>query len=163
MSYDICRKISNIIDDEIEKRRNDKEIVPKNYTIVSQGGKILSFETNCNFGKSSNYISRRAGTVSKYFTLHSELKALHRLRKLFLKKRKMNTINVINFRITHDLSIKNACCCKACAETLLNLGIQNIIYSQDDGTFIRSKVRDIINTTTYSKGSKKLIREKILI
>lgn len=125
----------------------------KHFTIIMHGGKILACETNCNLGKPTNYITRRVNTTTDYYTRHSEIQALHRMRKTIIKKRKMNSLLVINFKIGHDLSIKNSCCCKACTETLIRLGVTKVIYSLDDGSFVKKNLDDLKEIAKPSKGT----------
>ena len=155
MIYLLPRKILSII------HTDDKELL--NYTIIMRGQKILSIESCDNQGHSSTYISRRVGT-SKYFTTrHSEIKALHNLRKLLQKKRKINSIKVINFRLVKDhmgnIHIGNSQCCRPCCETLYRLGINTIIYSTNNGDFVKESTSDIMEKTKYSKGSKLLFNK----
>jgi hypothetical protein len=145
----IPKKVYHLINSIIENEDSSK-----NYTVIVNGGVILSYASCCNKGKPSNYISRRAHTCDHYFTRHSEIQALHKLRKRLYKKRKINSLLVINFRINNKKEIKNSCCCLSCSTTLFRIGITKIIYSNDDGKFLFSSITDLLNISKYSKGTK---------
>ena len=153
----LSSKVVKIIEMEREKLKcqlnQGNTIQSKHYTIIMQGGKVLSCETNCNLGKPTNFITRRVNTNSNYYTRHSEIQALQRMRKTIIKKRKMNSLLVINFKLSNDLSIKNACCCTSCLETLCRLGINKVVYSLDNGSFVKMNVEQIKKIAKPSKGS----------
>lgn len=128
----------------------------KNWTIVIKGGKIISADYCCNLGKPTNYLCRKVNVVKEYGTRHSEIQALSRIKKILDKERKINSIKIINFRITVNGEIKNAKSCLACTKVLKRLGISDIIYSDNDGNFIKDKVDNVLCDAKYSKYSKSL-------
>lgn len=129
----------------------------KNWTIIIKGGKIISVDHSCNLGKSTNYICRKSGIINEYFTRHSEIQSLSRIRKTVMKERKINSIKIINFAINANGELKNSKCCLACAKTLRNLGIKNIIYTNEKGNFIKDDIENVLKTAKYSKGSRMLL------
>jgi len=122
-----------------------------------KGGKIISADHCCNLGGATNYVCRQVNVVKEYATRHSEVQAFSKIKKTLLKSRKINDIKIINFRITANGEIKNAKSCLACTKVLYRLGINNIIYSTDEGIFIKEKIKDVLKNATYSKYSRKLV------
>jgi hypothetical protein len=129
----------------------------KNWTIITKGGKIISAHHCCNLGKPTNYVCRQVNIVKEYATRHSEVQAIAKIKKTLLKTRKINDIKIINFRLSANGEIKNAKSCLACTKVLHRLGITNIIYSNDDGNFVKDKIIDVLNHAKYSKYSRKLV------
>ena len=127
--------------------------IAENWTIICKGGKILVAKTSCNLGKPTNYICRRTNVIENYITRHSEVQALACIRKL--KRRKVDNINIINFRISREGQIKNSKCCSLCAKVLERFGIKEVIYSTDNGYFVKEKINKIVETALPSKGSLK--------
>ena len=131
--------------------KNVKKIA-KNWTIIYKGGKILVAKSSCNLGKPTNYICRKTKVVKGYTTRHSEVQAFGYLRKI--KNRKLNNISIVNIRFSKEGLIKNSKCCLLCTKVLQNIGIKKIIYSTDEGYFVKEDIKSIIKTATLSKGSK---------
>lgn len=147
----ISKKIQKFIDFKIIGEKQ-----PFNATIIIIKGKIQCYAISCPLGRPSNYISRKVRTDKNIITRHSEIQALQLIRKNMLKKRKNNAVTIINFRSTVT-GIKNSCCCIPCMETLSRLGIQRIVYSTDDGTFVKTNVEKLKEIAIYSRGSRQLI------
>jgi hypothetical protein len=125
-----------------------------------KGGKIISADHCCNLGGPTNYVCRQVNIVKEYATRHSEVQAFSRIKKNIKKYRKINDIKIINFRLNSYGEIRNAKSCLACTKVLYRLGVNNIIYSTDEGIFIKEKITDVLENATYSKYSKKLMRNK---
>lgn len=145
--------------EKLEKGKNSYQNVYTNWTIVSKGGKIISAHHCCNLGKPTNYICRQVNIVREYATRHSEVQALSRLKKIITKTRKINDLKIINFRLNKHGEIKNAKSCMACTKVLFRLGITNIIYSTDDGIFVKEKIEEVLKNTKYSTYSRKLLEQ----
>ena len=126
--------------------------VAKNWTIIYKGGKILVAKPSCNLGKATNYICRQTNVIDNYTTRHSEVQALACISRK-IKKRKIDNITVINVRFSRDGDIKNSKCCSLCATVLQRFGIKQVIYSTDDGYFVKEKIDKVVNTSLLSKGS----------
>lgn len=133
--------------------------IAKNWTIIYKGGKIIVAKPSCNLGKPTNYICRKANVIDNYITRHSEVQALACIRKI--KKRKIETINIVNVRFSRDGEIKNSKCCSLCAKVLHRFGIKEVIYSTDNGNFVKEKINILLDSSLPSKGSL-LIKNKIL-
>lgn len=125
-----------------------------------KGGKIISADHCCNLGGPTNYVCRQVNVVKEYATRHSEVQAFSKIKKNIKKYRKINDIKIINFRLNYYGEIKNAKSCLACTKVLYRLGVNNIIYSTDEGIFVKEKIKDVLENATYSKYSKKLMRNK---
>ena len=145
----ISAKIRKFIDQKINMHRGHSF----NGTIIVIGRKIISYATSCNLGRSSNYVSRRTKTDKIVVSRHAEIQALQLIRKSVLKKRKFKSVIVINFRSTTS-GIKNSCCCIPCMQTLNNLGINKVIYSDGNGEFIKSDIKKMSNVAIYSRGTR---------
>ena len=131
-----------------------------NWTIIMKGGKIISADHCCNLGGPTNYVCRQVNVVKEYATRHSEVQAFSKIRKIVNKNRKINDIKIINFRLNANGEIKNSKSCLACTKVLYRLGINNIIYSTDDGNFKKEKIINVLETARYSKYSRKIIFKK---
>lgn len=134
-----------------------KKVYAKNWTIIIKGGKIISADYCCNLGKPTNYLCRKVHIVKEYGTRHSEIQALSRIKKTLDKERKIKSIKIINFRINKNGEIKNSKPCLACSKVLQRLDIINIIYSNDNGDFIKDKVNNVLQNAKYSTYSKSLV------
>ena len=149
----ISSKIRKFIDQQI----NNNSDKPFNGTIIVIGNKIMCYATSCNLGRPSNYVSRRAKTDKIVVSIHAEIKALQLIRRSVLKKRKYKSVVVINFRSTNT-GIKNSCCCIPCMQTLNSLGINKVIYSNENGDFVKSNIEKISNIAIYSRGSRQYMQ-----
>lgn len=49
-------------------------------------------------------------------------------------------INVYVIRYTNGSGIKSSAPCKDCYEKMIQFGVKKIIYSEDDGSFIKTKL-----------------------
>ena len=125
--------------------------IAKNWTIIYKGGKILVAKPSCNLGGPTNYICRRTNVIYNYATRHSEVQALACIRKL--KRRKIDNINIVNVRFTREGKIKNSKCCTLCAKVLQRFGVKDVIYSTEEGYFVKEKIDKIVETAIPSKGS----------
>jgi len=125
--------------------------IAKNWTIIYKGGKILVAKPSCNLGKATNYICRKTNVTNNYITRHSEVQALACIRKI--KKRKIENISIINVRFSREGEIKNSKCCSLCAKVLQRFGIKEVIYSTEEGKFVKEKIDKIMETALLSKGS----------
>ena len=134
--------------------------IAKNWTIIYKGGKIIVAKPSCNLGKPTNYICRKTNVIDNYITRHSEVQALACIRKI--KKRKIESkLNIVNVRFSRDGEIKNSKCCSLCAKVLHRFGIKEVIYSTDNGNFVKEKINILLDSSLPSKGSL-LIKNKIL-
>jgi hypothetical protein len=134
--------------------------IAKNWTIIYKGGKIIVAKPSCNLGKPTNYICRKTNVIDNYITRHSEVQALACIRKI--KKRKIESkLNIVNVRFSRDGEIKNSKCCSLCAKVLHRFGIKEVIYSTDNGNFVKEKINILLESSLPSKGSL-LIKNKIL-
>ena len=125
--------------------------IAKNWTIIYKGGKILVAKPSCNLGRPTNYVCRKTNVTYNYITRHSEVQALACIRKL--KKRKIDNINIVNVRFSREGEIKNSKCCSLCAKVLNRFGVKNVIYSTEEGNFVKEKIDKIMETSLPSKGS----------
>jgi tRNA(Arg) A34 adenosine deaminase TadA len=125
--------------------------IAKNWTIIYKGGKILVAKPCCNLGGPTNYICRKTNVTNNYITRHSEVQALACIRKI--KKRKIYNITIINVRFSREGQITNSKCCRLCAKVLYRFGVKNIIYSTEEGKFVKEKIDKIMETALLSKGS----------
>lgn len=132
------------------------ENIAKNWTIIYKGGKILVAKPSCNLGKPTNYVCRKTNVTKEYASRHSEIQVLGCLRKL--KKRKIDNIRIINIRFSNEGEIKNSKCCSLCAKVLKRIGVKEVIYSTNDGYFVKEKINTILETAIPSKGSMKFLR-----
>jgi hypothetical protein len=88
------------------------------------------------------------------------VQALACIRKI--KKRKIESkLNIVNVRFSRDGEIKNSKCCSLCAKVLHRFGIKEVIYSTDNGNFVKEKINILLESSLPSKGSL-LIKNKIL-
>ena len=131
------------------------ENIAKNWTIIYKGGKILVAKPSCNLGKPTNYICRKTNVIKEYASRHSEIQVLGCLRKL--KKRKIDNIRIINVRFSIEGNIRNSKCCSLCAKVLQRIGVREVIYSTNDGYFVKEKIDSIVETSKLSKGSIKFL------
>jgi hypothetical protein len=79
------------------------------------------------------------------------VQALACIRKL--KKRKIDNINIVNVRFSREGEIKNSKCCELCAKVLQRFGVKDVIYSTEEGYFVKEKIDKIVETAVPSKGS----------
>lgn len=145
--YTLTKKIMNYV---------NSCITHSNFTIIIYGSQILSIAKPNDEGSRDNYISRRAKTTNLYYSRHCEVVALAStsVRKKILKKRKVNNIWIINFRKDKDGNIVNGCCCLACCKTFESFGISKIVYSNDNGKFIRSNISEVKKIAKYSQSNR---------
>lgn len=127
-----------------------------NYTIITYGNEILAVATPSVQGSPDNYVSRRVGTSSLFYSRHCETIALanSRVRKIIQKRRKVNNIELINFRINKEGKFLNGCCCLACCRTLERFGINKIVYTDNDGNFIKTTIQNVKQNAQMSRGSR---------
>lgn len=145
--YTLSRKIMNSIN-------NCKD--HSNFTLIIYGSQILSIATPNDAGSRDNYITRKARTTKLYYSRHCEVVALSAssVRKKILKKRKVKNIWIINFRKDKDGNIVNGCCCLACCKTFESFGIDKIVFSNDYGQFIKTKISEIKTFAKYSQSNR---------
>jgi len=98
-----------------------------------KGGKVICY-AECSLGGTPLNFNRGR-------SCHSEL-ALFKIHKNF-KKRKISRYKIWNIRISKDGKILNAKPCLECQKNLLKLGIKTIIFSNEDGKFIKNKLNNI--------------------
>ena len=131
-------------------------ITQRNFTFIIYGSQILSIAKPNDEGSRDSYITRRAKTTKLYYSRHCEVVALSAssVRKKILKKRKANNIWIMNFRKDKDGNIVNGCCCLACCKTFESFGINKIVFSNDNGQFIRSRISEVKTFANYSQSNR---------
>jgi deoxycytidylate deaminase len=117
-----------------------------------KGGNVIGITRNT-FGGTSNYQSFETPNA------HAEINALKSLSyNTISNKRKMSKYTFISYRIKLDnscnISLDNAKPCYHCTKTLIKYGIKNIIYTDDNGEWVKNKTHKLSNlvmTSGYRK------------
>jgi deoxycytidylate deaminase len=111
--------------------KNDKGHI----TAITKGGKIICHAE----GNLSGVIKHSP----RGYSCHSEINAV---KKLLNQKdvKNMSKYTLWNIRWDKNGNIKDSKPCTQCQKTLINLGFKNIIFSNQDGTFTKSKISELI-------------------
>ena len=109
--------------------KNDKGHI----TAITKGGKfVCSAEGNL------------SGVIKNSpfgHSCHSEINAIKKLSKKDVKN--FSKYTIWNIRWDKNGEIKDSKPCSQCQKTLLKLGIKNIVFSNQDGSFTKSKLSEL--------------------
>lgn len=87
-----------------------------------------------------NYLNKKF-----IYSLHAEVSVLHKYNNIIKNKNK-KIKELIVLRMTRCGLIRNSKPCRKCCETMNNYNVKTVIYSEDDGTMTKIKIKDLINT-----------------
>tara|TARA_Y100000389_G_C17378228_1_gene472845 strand:- start:464 stop:889 length:426 start_codon:yes stop_codon:yes gene_type:complete len=111
----------------------------RHISALVKGGKIIAYGESSLGGK-------LIGTVDRGRSCHSEISVLKKVTLNLKNKRKMAKYTVWNIRWTRKGTIANSKPCLNCQKVMLKLGIKNIVFSTDSGTFIKCKLSRLVCT-----------------
>jgi len=109
---------------------------PKGHiSALTKGGKVIAYGES-NLGGVPKFCSSRGSSC------HSEMDALKYIQTD--NKRKLRKYVMWNIRWTKNGEIANSKPCINCQKALIDIGIQTIIYSNQDGKFEKSRIDQLI-------------------
>lgn len=111
---------------------------PKRHiSAITKGGKVIAY------GESSlGGASKFSPDKGKSKSCHSEIAVLKQMS--IEDKRKMSKYTIWNIRWSRDGKVVSSKPCINCQRALLDVGINNIIFSTQDGRFIKDKVSNLV-------------------
>jgi len=111
---------------------------PKGHiSALTKGGKVILYGES-NLGGVPNCCRSRGSSC------HSEMEVVKHLQnKLNNNDRKIKKYIIWNIRWSKSGEIVNSKPCKNCQESLINIGMQYIVYSTDDGTFVKERIANL--------------------
>lgn len=123
---------------------NPEEIpVSGHITVLTKGGQVIRSSTSSLSGVPRGVLFGRS--------CHSEIGAL----KPYIYKRRYRRLRkcqLWNIRYGQDGSLKGSKPCAECLRVMRMVGITEVIYSTDNGEFVKQSTNDIISQ--YSSGYK---------
>jgi len=81
-------------------------------------------------------------------TAHAEVSAIKKIKN----KEKLKKATLFSVRINLNNELCNAKPCLACKNTMLRYGIKNVVYTNNQGEFVKEKVKNV--TTCYTPATK---------
>jgi deoxycytidylate deaminase len=109
---------------------------PKRHiSALTKGGKVVAYGEN-NLGGVPNICDSRGKSC------HSEMEVLKIISTI--DKRKINKYIIWNIRWSKKGTIVSSKPCLDCQKAMLNIGLTHIVYSTQEGTFIKSKIIDLV-------------------
>ncbi len=104
------------------------------------------------FITSTNNYLRTSLNKKFIYSLHAEVSVLHTYNNIIKNNnKKIKQLFVLRYSrgsplVNSSPCLRNSKPCKNCAETMLKHNVKFVIYSEDDGTLTKIKVKDLINT-----------------
>ena len=109
---------------------------PKGHlSALTKGGKVIAYGES-NLGGVPRFCSHRGQSC------HSEMEVLKYIHTD--DKRKIRKYVMWNVRWTKNGDIANSKPCLHCQKALMDIGLQTIVYSTQDGTFQKSRIDELI-------------------
>ena len=110
---------------------------PKRHiSALVKGGKILAYGES-SLGGTPYFITDRGRSC------HSEMSVLKCINSNIKNRRKLGKCTLWNIRWTRKGDIVNSKPCLHCQKTLIRIGVKNIVFSTDDGTFVKAKLASL--------------------
>ena len=103
----------------------------RHLSALIKGGKVVRY-SHCKLSGVPNCCNTRGRSC------HSEMEVI---KPFVLKNKDMSKYTIWNIRWTRKGEIVNSCPCYHCQQTLLKIGLTDVVYSCDDGTFEKVDLR----------------------
>ena len=97
------------------------------------------------FITSTNNYNRNLLNKKFIYSLHAEASVLHTYNNI-IKNNNKKIKKLIVFRYNKCGLLRNSKTCKNCSETMFNHNVKYVIYSEDNGTMTKIKVKDLLET-----------------
>ena len=107
---------------------------------------IALIPNNKGFISSTNDYNRTILQKKFIFSLHAEVSVLHKFSNIFRHNPNKKIKELIVLRLNRNFELKNSKPCKKCIETMLQCNVKYVIYSENNGTMTKIKVKDLIDT-----------------
>jgi len=107
---------------------------------------IALIPNNKSFISSTNDYNRTFLKKKFIFSLHAEVSALHKFNNIFKHNPNKKIKELIVLRLNRQYELKNSKPCKHCLETMFQYNVKYVIYSENNGSMTKIKVKDLINT-----------------
>ena len=91
--------------------------------------------------------------VTKWVSNSEEYHAEENVLRHIKKHKKISHLSILVVRINKEGKLKLSCPCTSCINLLSKIGIQKVCYSDENGTVIKKKIRNVIHK--YSGGYNK--------
>ncbi len=117
--------------------REDWPNPTRHISALVKGGKIITYGESSLGGKP--YFSPIRGR-----SCHSEMSVLKYISSKLGNKRKVRKYVLWNVRWTRDGKLANSKPCFHCQQVLLNVGINKIVFSTNEGEFIKTNISNLV-------------------
>jgi cytidine deaminase len=107
---------------------------------------IALIPNNKGFISSTNDYNRTVLQKKFIFSLHAEVSALHKFNNIFRNNPNKKIKELIVLRLNRRYELRNSKPCKKCIETMLENNVKYVIYSENDGSMTKIKVKDLFNS-----------------
>ena len=108
----------------------------RHISALVKGGKIVALAESSLGGKL--YCATVRGR-----SCHAEMAVLKQISSKLNDRRKVSKYTVWNARWTRNGDLVNSKPCIHCQQVLLRIGIKNIVFSTDEGVFIKTKLSNL--------------------
>ncbi len=105
----------------------------RHMSALVKGGKVVAYGESTLAGKPfcADFRGR---------SCHSEMSVLKYINSKIGNKRKISKYTIWNARWTRNGQLVNSKPCYHCQQVLMRIGIKNVVFSTNDGVFVKSKL-----------------------
>ena len=97
------------------------------------------------FITSTNNYDRNFLNKKFVYSMHAEVSVLHTYNNI-IKNNNKKIKELFVLRYSRCGSLRNSKPCRNCCQTMFNHNVKSVIYSEDNGTLTKTKVKDLLET-----------------